>query len=171
VQDLVEVVPGDDAGDPAEGGDRLPGRFAEAAHRSPLYDRTVALRDELLRRPLGLAFSPEELDAEAGSHHLVMTDAGGEAVVACLVLRPLGGGAVQMRQVAVAPEHQRRGVGRALVAFAERYAAERGYREMVVHAREPVVPFYDRLGYQRVGARFIEVTLPHLELRKALGPR
>jgi predicted GNAT family N-acyltransferase len=34
-----------------------------------------------------------------------------------------------------------------------------------------VVPFYDRLGYQRVGARFIEVTLPHLELRKALGPR
>jgi len=158
-----------------------PPLLVEIPHGSPAYERTVALRDAVLRRPLGLAFTREELDAESTSHHLaVLADpadpdaSAGEIVLACLVLepRPDAPAVVKMRQVAVSPEHQRRGLGTALVVFAEDFARAHGYAEIVLHAREHMAAFYDRLGYERTGPLFIEVTLPHVAMRKRLdaGP-
>jgi len=143
--------------------------LVEIPHGTAAYERTVALRDAVLRRPLGLAFTREELDAESASHHLAALAGDAETVLGCLVLEPLSAAVVKMRQVAVAPEQQRRGLGTALVAFAERFARAHGYGEIVLHAREHMAAFYDRLGYQRTGARFIEVTLPHVAMRKRLA--
>ena len=39
---------------------------------------------------------------------------------------------------------------------------------MTMHARETAVPFYERLGYATVGARFEEVTIPHFKMEKRL---
>jgi len=39
-------------------------------HGSEAYKDTVSLRDELLRKPLGLVFSAEDLEKEASSYHL-----------------------------------------------------------------------------------------------------
>jgi predicted GNAT family N-acyltransferase len=39
---------------------------------------------------------------------------------------------------------------------------------MTLHARSTAVPFYAKLGYECVGDEFIEVTIPHWEMRKAL---
>jgi ribosomal protein S18 acetylase RimI-like enzyme len=77
-------------------------------------------------------------------------------------------GDVKMRQVAVDPQAQGQGVGRALVEASEALARRLDYRRMVLHARETAVPFYERLGYDRVGERFEEVTLPHFKMVKAL---
>lgn len=138
-----------------------------AAHGTPDYDALVALRQEVLRAPLGLAFTPDQLAAEHGSYHLGGYSGG--ALAGCLVLRPLGGGRVQMRQVAVRAGWQGRGVGRALVEHAETRARELGFGVMVLHARESAVGFYETLGYQKQGARFWEVTLPHWEMTKTLS--
>ena len=144
--------------------------------RPPLtgYEQAVRLREAVLRRPLGLGFTAQELDDEAGSHHIVALeddDDGDEdgACVGCLVLGPIDAKVVRMRQVAVQPERQRQGIGRALVAFAEQSARARGYREIVAHVREPVISFYASLGYEVTGSRFIEVTLPHVPMRKIIG--
>ncbi len=45
--------------------------ICEVAHGSPEYWATVDLRDSILRMPLGLLFSAEELEAEKDYHHLV----------------------------------------------------------------------------------------------------
>jgi ribosomal protein S18 acetylase RimI-like enzyme len=74
-----------------------------------------------------------------------------------------------MRQVAVASEAQRQGVGRAMVEFSETFARRLGFTRMVLHARENAIPFYERLGYCRIGERFEEVTIPHWEMVKELG--
>jgi predicted N-acetyltransferase YhbS len=141
-------------------------QLTEVAHGSEDYARTVALRDAVLRRPLGLAFSAEELAAENESHHLVALD--GAELVACLVLKPLDAARIQMRQVAVSPSWQRHGIGRRLVRFAEDRARALGYREMVVHAREAAAEFYTRLGYDRSGEPFREVGLVHFVVHKVL---
>lgn len=142
-------------------------RLTEIAHGSDEYGRTVALRDAVLRRPLGLAFTPEELAKEGDSLHLAAFE--GREVVGCLVLRPIDADRVQMRQVAVAEARQRRGVGRKLAEFAERRAVALGFREMVVHARESAAEFYTRLGYVPSGAPFREVGLVHYHMHKALS--
>ncbi len=53
--------------------------------------------------------------------------------------------------LAVAPEQQRRGVGRALVAASEQWLAERGVPKlnlMVRRGNEDVLAFYESLGYE-----------------------
>jgi predicted GNAT family N-acyltransferase len=135
---------------------------------SPEYDASVVLRSRVLRQPLGLYPGPEERPAEAKLRHLGAFD--GQRLVACLMLEDKGEGRVKMRQVAVDFEHQRRGVGSQLVAFSERVAREAGFREMVLNARETAVPFYERHGYEKHGAPFVEVTVPHFAMSKTLAP-
>jgi predicted GNAT family N-acyltransferase len=140
--------------------------FRLVAHGSLDYEATIALRDDILRRPLGLTFDPAHLAAEAGDYHLACyRDA---ELVGCLVLTPRDNGDMKMRQVAVAEAEQGRGIGRALVIESERVARDLGYSRMVLNARAAVVPFYEKLGYETYGEPFEEVTIPHRSMRKRL---
>jgi predicted GNAT family N-acyltransferase len=139
----------------------------EVLHKSDEYVRCVALRRDILRLPLGLDFSPAQLDAESDDFHLATFD--GPVIRGCLVLSPINSSVIQMRQVAIQPEFQGRGLGRTLVEVSERFAKNREYSTMMLHARESAVPFYERLGYRAVGEPFEEVTIPHREMIKALG--
>jgi predicted GNAT family N-acyltransferase len=132
------------------------------------YEATLALRDEVLRRPLGLTLTAEDRAGEEQQWHLVALS---EAeLLGCLVLVPSSAAEVKMRQVAVALNHRREGVGKALVKFAEQLAQERGFIRMVLHARLEAVLFYERLGYSLEGAEFVEVTIPHRRMTKTLRP-
>ena len=81
---------------------------------------------------------------------------------------PLADGDVQMRQVAVVPDLQGQGIGKALVEHSEALARRLGFRRLVLHARETAVPFYEKLGYAKLGDGFVEVTIPHWAMEKRL---
>ena len=139
---------------------------------SPAYALCVALRTEVLRRPLGLHFTEASLAEEQGCHHLAVFD--GDSLVACLLLQELGPDitgqvSIQMRQVAVDPALQRSGLGRLMVLESEAEARRRGFTRMVLHARDTAVPFYERLGYAKVGQPFVEVGIGHQEMAKLVG--
>jgi predicted GNAT family N-acyltransferase len=140
----------------------------EIEHGSPDYWAAVELRQDVLRKPLGLQFSAEELDAEKDSHHVACFR--GNTLVGCLVLRPIADGDARMRQVAVAPELQGQGIGTAMVEYSEAFAWRLGFRRMILHARATAVPFYEKLGYARFGDRFMELTIPHWAMEKSLSP-
>ena len=138
----------------------------EADHDSPEYWATVDLRSSILRKPIDLQYLPGELEDEKNARHIVCYR--GDNLVGCLMLSPREGGDIQMRQVAVVPELQRQGIGRALVEYSEAWARNVGYRRMILHARETAVAFYESLGYSRVGDRFVEVTIHHWAMEKRL---
>ncbi len=57
-------------------------------------------------------------------------------------------------QLAVAPSHQRKGLGTRLLKRAESWALASGYSELVLDTAEPahhLVSLYERRGYSRVG--------------------
>ena len=85
----------------------------EAPLGSDLYRQALILREEILRRPLGLTVSPEELADDETRQHFCALSLGG--VVGCVSLKPLGEALVQVKQMAVAGERQRRGIGRRLL--------------------------------------------------------
>ena len=133
---------------------------------SPEYAESLALREAVLRRPLGLAWTAEELAKEESSVHLgCFRD---DMLAGALVLTPEDGGTVRMRLVAVAPMHQGQGVGSALVACAEDVAKRLGYHRMVARARETAVPFYRKHGYGVEDETFVQVGLPHRAVWKEL---
>ncbi len=147
--------------------------FLLAEHGTLAYEACVALRREVLRTPLGLDFSDEELDAEGGDLHafLALEDEDGATdVVAVAVGVLLPGGEAKIRQVAVAPEHGGRGFGTLVMRELERELARRGARAVRLHARETVVGFYSRLGYTPEGPIFEEIGLDHRLMTKPFVP-
>jgi predicted GNAT family N-acyltransferase len=135
-------------------------------HNTPEYERIVALRRRVLRAPLGLDFTPEQLAAEADDIHLAGFE--GETPLACMILSPVSAQEFKMRQVAVAPERQGEGLGSRLVEYCETVARAAGCAQITLHARETAVPFYLRAGYEIVGEPFEEVTVPHRKMSKWL---
>ena len=135
-------------------------------HLSPAYALAVALRSEILRKPLGLEFTEAQLASEVDSLHLTCWD--GEVLVGTLLLTPREEGAVQMRQVAVDGRRQGAGIGRLLVEESEAEARRRGFTRMLLHARDTAIGFYEKLDYHRVGVPFTEVGILHQEMEKSL---
>ena len=127
-------------------------------HDGPAYHKIVAMRRRILRIPLGLDFSAEDLAAESVESHLGVWD--GDRLVACAVIQWPGEYA-KVRQVAVEPDCQGRGLGRRIMDDCADEARRRGMGMIVLNARDTAVPFYLALGYEIEGPEFEEVTIPH----------
>lgn len=137
-------------------------------HGSLEYNQIVDLRDRVLRKPLGLVFTPEQLAAERDE--IFLADFREGAPVATLQFQTRAE-TWKMRQVAVDPEVQGQGVGSRLVRFSEDWALRSGAERFVLHARESAAPFYERLGYEVEGPMFEEVGIPHFKMTKDLRAR
>ena len=135
-------------------------------HGTDQYKRMVDLRYSVLRAPLGLSFSREDLEREKNDILIVNED--DDEVIGCCVLTEMEPGCVRLRQMAVSPRHQKRGVGEGLLMFAERLARDKGYERITMHARDSAQGFYDKFGYQIKGDVFTEVTVPHHLMEKKL---
>ncbi len=135
-------------------------------HGSKEYEQMVALRMEILRKPLGLGFTKEDLEKEKND---VLIAAFEDAkMLACCLLTPNDNKIVRLRQMAVDNNLQRKGIGASMMNFAENVARDKGFKKLVMHARKTAVGFYEKLGYNVTGNEFEEVTIPHFMMEKQL---
>jgi len=135
-------------------------------HGSTEYFQMVKLRDDVLRKPLGLTFTPEELDSE--KDNMLIAAFEDDQILGCCMLVEEDPRIVRLRQMAVLNDLQGKGVGRALINFAENLARDRGYRSIRMHARINAIGFYEKVGYIVSGDQFTEVTIPHYLMEKML---
>jgi ribosomal protein S18 acetylase RimI-like enzyme len=140
--------------------------FRLLAYASADYRKAVALRQEVLRAPLGLRFTRAELLKEKGHAHVGGFLDGELKAAAALVPE---GKALKMQRVAVDAGLQSRGIGSAMMAFCEAYAREKGFRELFCHARDTAVGFYLKNGYAKEGEPFEEDGVPHQLMRRDCG--
>jgi predicted GNAT family N-acyltransferase len=136
-------------------------------HNSPEYDKMVALRYDILRKPLGLEFSKEELEKECNDILIGAFD--DDRILACCMLTATSNDTCRLRQMAVHNSLQGKGIGATMMNFAENVARDRGFKTLTMHARKTAVGFYQKLGYHVHGEEFEEVTIPHFEMRKKLA--
>lgn len=126
----------------------------------------VALRYQMLRKPLGLSFTPEELAAEKDDILICCFE--DDKMEACCMLSQTDPKTVRLRQMAVTSTLQGKGIGRVMMSFAENIARDRGYRRLTMHARKSAVGFYEKNGYKVCSNEFEEVTIPHYVMEKEL---
>jgi predicted GNAT family N-acyltransferase len=126
----------------------------------------VRLRDDILRKPLGLSFSQTELARE--KDEILIGAFEDDKLLGCCMLVNEEPGVVRLRQMAVSNNLQGKGIGRALMNFAENIARDRGFKKLTMHARKTAIGFYERLGYEVCGDEFQEVTIPHFVMEKKL---
>lgn len=130
------------------------------------YQKALALRYLVLRKPLGLQFTETELKKDVDDTHWG-TIVNGE-VIACLTLMQAVNGRVKMRQMAVLPQWQGKGKGKELLLLAEKNCRLNGAEVVYCHARKVAVPFYEKLGYKIVSDEFTEVDIPHFVMEKKI---
>jgi ribosomal protein S18 acetylase RimI-like enzyme len=135
-------------------------------HGSREYQQMVQLRNEILRRPLGLQLTPEELEKE--KEEILIGAFEEEKMLGCCMLIKEAPASVRLRQMAVLNNLQGKGIGRALMQFAENIARDLGFQKITMHARKSAIGFYEKLGYEVCGQEFEEVTIPHYIMEKQL---
>jgi predicted GNAT family N-acyltransferase len=81
----------------------------------------------------------------------------------------VSGDVAMLGRLAVGRPDRRRGVGRAVLAAAERSARDAGARRMALHAQLPVRTFYEKSGYSAYGEVFEEEGIDHVAMEKQLA--
>lgn len=135
-------------------------------HGSDEYRQMVDLRYQILRKPLGLQFTEEELQNE--KKDILLGCFEDDRLEACCMLTETAPKTVRLRQMAVGSGLQGKGIGRVLMSFAENIARDHGYRRITMHARKSAIGFYEKNGYRVCSDEFTEVTIPHYVMEKEL---
>jgi len=135
-------------------------------HGTKEYKMMVQLRDDILRTPLGLSFTKEDLDHEKDDILIAAFD--DDVILGCCLLTQTTTDTVKLRQMAVKNNLQGKGIGQAILNFAETLARDKGFKKLTMHARDTAIGFYERCGYKIHGEQFIEVSVPHHAMEKRL---
>lgn len=144
----------------------MPVHFKIIQHSSDEYDQMLALRTDVLLRPIGV--DPSYIQVPQEKTDILIGAFDNAELIGCCVLTPKNSGLVQLRQMAVAKHLQGQGLGAAIMQFAEQMAREKGSHTLMLHARSPVVPFYKKNAYTIVGEPFEEVGIQHFRMEKLL---
>ena len=126
----------------------------------------VDLTNQILRKPLGLTFTNEELENE--KNEILIAAFEEDEILGCCVLCPIENERFRLRQMAVKDDVQGKGIGASIMSFAETIAKDKGYKYMLMHARDSAIGFYEKFGYKVIGTPFVEVNLPHHIMEKEL---
>jgi N-acetylglutamate synthase-like GNAT family acetyltransferase len=135
-------------------------------HGTREYQQMIQMRLDILRKPLGLTFTPDELEKE--KNEVLIGAFEDEKMLGCCMLVKEAEAICRLRQMAVLNNLQGKGIGRALMNFAENIARDLGYKKLTMHARKTAIGFYEKLGYSTSGEEFLEVTIPHYIMEKHL---
>ncbi|TVQ90602.1 MAG: N-acetyltransferase [Deltaproteobacteria bacterium] len=124
----------------------------------------IDLRHQVLRQGRPRASAHFEGDNEDATRHWAVRQSGQIIGIATVLGRPFpqgDGPRWQLRGMAVHPEHQGRGVGKALLSAIEVEVGE----PMWCNARTSAASFYERQGWQRRGETFdIPDVGPHIRM-------
>ena len=130
------------------------------------YSSMVDLRMRVLLEPIGIPRSyinpvKEKDDVLIGAFE-------NDELIGCCILTRVDQSTLQLRQMAVDGTLQKKGIGRAIISFAEQIANEKGYQTLMMHARDTVIDFYKKNGYSIAGEQFFEVGIGHHRMEKKL---
>ena len=135
-------------------------------HGTKEYQQMVELRNEILRKPLGLSFDAEELTRE--TEDILIAAFEEDKMLGCCLLTKVDKHCVRLRQMAVQNNLQGKGIGAAMMNYAENVARDAGYHKLIMHARKTATGFYEKIGYKVAGKEFEEITIPHYVMEKKL---
>jgi Histone acetyltransferase len=130
------------------------------------YEAMIRLRLTVLLNPIGITES--YINKENEKKDILIGLFNNDLLIGCCILSNVSDDTIQLRQMAVLPEYQKSGSGRKIIAFSESIAKEKGFKILMMHARDAVLDFYKKCGYQISGPQFFEVGVPHHRMEKEL---
>ena len=130
-----------------------------------------AVRTAVFIEEQGIAREDEWDAADATAVHAVVANHLGMPVATGRLLREGEAGSAVSRigRMAVLQPLRGGGAGRQVMQALEQAARERGDREVILSAQRSAEGFYRRLGYAASGDTYLDVGIPHVDMRRPLG--
>lgn len=126
-----------------------------------------ALRFNVLREPWNQPLGSEVLADEDQAIHAIAVKEG--VVLGVARMHESAEKQGQVRCVATATAAQGKGIGKAIMAYLEEKAKQKGWTEIVLEARENAVPFYETIGYTIVAESYLLFgEIQHYRMKKSL---
>ncbi len=141
-------------------------RYQLISFSSLFYKALIDLRQKVLRTPLGLSLEFDQTRTDPKDWHLGALEQA--HLLGVVTLSPLANEHIQMRQMAIAPPYQGKGIGRELLKKAEHIVLERGYKYIFLDARKTAIHFYKNAGYHTSSGSFMKTGIPHYRMTKTL---
>jgi GNAT superfamily N-acetyltransferase len=130
------------------------------------YEEMIRLRITALLEPIGVP--PSYIIPENEKADIFIGAFDQDCIIGCCVLTRKNGQVLQLRQMAVLQNFQGKNIGADIIRFAEATALNNGYKILMMHARDPVIGFYEKCGYKIIGDQFFEVGIGHHKMQKEL---
>jgi len=145
-------------------GDVVMKKIIEVEFGSDKYNQLLELRLDVLHDSL----SDEFIDgfSEGSCLHVACVDNIEDKVIGGYMLLPVDNNIIRIMQVVVDDKYRGQGIGKDLVAYAEKLAIKNNYKKIVMHARISAVDFYTKLDYKMIGNVFEEKGISFLKMGK-----
>jgi len=128
-----------------------------------------ALRYKVLREPWGHPKGTEKDDYEPISEHFMAVNEKGE-VVGAVKLYEKSAGVGYVSHLAVAVEHQHKGIGKLLMKAVEERARERNFKVLGAMSRVTATAYFEKAGFRIAGIPTPHLGITHLVwMEKALA--
>lgn len=121
------------------------------------------IRKEVFINEQGVPANLELDEFDADARHIHASYNGNSC--GCARIRSLKQ-AYKVERVAVLKEYRSHGIARAIMEFIEKEAQNQKIQEIILNAQESVIGFYEKLGYEGVGDKFVEADIVHLKMKK-----
>ncbi len=138
----------------------------QVEYHSDLYWQVVDLREKILRKPLGLKFSSNDLTGD--NNDIILAACFQNKVIGCVQLQPVDKQTYKLRQMAVDKTFRRQGIGKKLIFEAEQTARNKHRNKIILHARKTALNFYKKLKYKVTSEKFFEIGIAHYQMEKKL---
>ena len=112
------------------------------------WEQYYDLRYRILRQPWNQPQGSERNEGDETGFHFALYE--NEILKAIARLDINDEKSAQVRFMAVETEIQRKGYGKQVMLAIENYCKTKNISEIILHAREIAIPFYESLGYQLV---------------------
>jgi len=112
------------------------------------WEAYFLLRFEVLRKPWNEPKGSEKSEDDTTSLHTLIID-NSETAIAVARIHKLNDNQCQIRFMAVRTDFQKKGIGKIMLKYAEKLGLKQypETTEIILHARENAVPFYESNGY------------------------
>lgn len=138
--------------------------FKIIEYASQEYQKSLLLREEVMRKPLGIQLSDEDIRYDYKRIHI-----GGyyenELICGCslgIFHRKIA----HIYSVFVKQELQNQGIGQLLMTFAENYTKSNGVTRLYVEGRKAAKGFYLKCGFSPCGNEYTDMNILHQDMRK-----
>ena len=127
-------------------------------------ERAFDVRKQVFVTEQGVPLHLEMDDFDQKAVHFIVND--GDTTIAAARLREIEVKVGKVERVCVLKSYRGKRLGVLIMQMVEKYAKEKEWKKLKLHAQSYAIPFYEKLDYIATSPEFMDAGIPHRAMEK-----